>query len=71
MSPNIAPVVARALAGQLDLLLAQPRLDADTERRARWLRLRLGEALGERAFDLIEARIALACPAEGARRAAG
>lgn len=53
---------ARAYLGLLNLLLAIPGLDDDTERRARWLKLRLLEIVPDaeaRHFDFIDARIAL------------
>jgi hypothetical protein len=61
---------ARAHIAVLDLLLATAGIDADTERRAQWLRLRLAEIAGVsmQGFDLIEARIAVLLPAEAARR---
>jgi len=67
---TISPELARAQIASLDVLLAVPSIDADTERRVRWLRMRLVEIAdipsGE--YDLIEARIAALCPQEGARR---
>lgn len=51
---------ARAHVAVLDLLLAAPLLDVDTERRARWLRLRLAELVPDasRPFDFTDAKIA-------------
>lgn len=51
---------ARAHVALLNLLLATPGIDEDTERRARWLKLRLCEILpeSEKPFDFVEARIA-------------
>ena len=56
---------ARAHVALLNLLLATPGLDDDTERRARWLKLRLCEILPEadRPYDFIDARIAWLLPA--------
>jgi hypothetical protein len=51
---------ARALIGKLNLLLSIPGIDDDTERRARWLKLRLQELVSneeERTPDFIDARI--------------
>lgn len=64
---------ARAHVAVLDLLLATPAIDLDTERRAQWLRQRLLELSpgAPFSFDLIEAQIAMLCPAEGRRRHAG
>lgn len=53
---------ARAHVAVLDLLLASPALDVDTDRRARWLRLRLLELVPDAAsvspFDFTDAKIA-------------
>lgn len=52
---------ARAYVAVLDLLLASPALDVDTDRRARWLRLRLLELVPDaanRPFDFTDAKIA-------------
>jgi hypothetical protein len=74
MSPptGIDPDQARAHIGVLNLLLASPGLDDDTERRAQWLKLRLRELVPDqeaRPFDFIDARIAELL-AGGALRAA-
>jgi hypothetical protein len=75
MSPpaGIAIDQARAHIGVLNLLLASPGLDLDTERRATWLKLRLRELVPEadadRPFDFTDARIAWLLSA-GARRVA-
>lgn len=63
MSPptGIEPDQARAHIGVLNLLLAIPGIDDDTERRAKWLKLRLAELVPDeeaRTFDFIDARIA-------------
>lgn len=52
---------ARAHVAALNLLLATRGLDDDTERRARWLKLRLCEILPEieRPFDFIDAKISI------------
>jgi hypothetical protein len=73
MSPTagISCDQARAHIGVLNLLLATPGLDRDTERRARWLRLRLAELVPdavERETDFLDARIAWLL--SGPRRAA-
>jgi hypothetical protein len=63
---------ARALLGVLNLLLAIPGIDHDTDRRAQWLKLRLQELVpneAERTFDLTDAKIAWLL-AGGALRAA-
>lgn len=67
---TISADMARLHLATLDLLLAAPGIDADTERRAKWLRMRLVEIAGatELSFDLIEARIAELLPAEAAHR---
>jgi len=60
---------ARAHVALLNLLLAIPAIDDDTERRARWLKMRLCELLPEadRPFDFIDAKIAwLLLPAKAA-----
>lgn len=51
---------ARAHVAVLNLLLARPGIDVDTERRASWLKMRLTELLPEqeRPFDFIDAQIA-------------
>jgi hypothetical protein len=56
---------ARAYVALLNLMLAIPRLDVDTERRATWLKLRLTEMLpeAERPFDFVDAKIAWLLPA--------
>jgi hypothetical protein len=50
---------ARAHVAVLDLLLAAPGLDVDTERRVRWLRMRLCELVADadRPFDFTDAKI--------------
>lgn len=57
---GIAEDQARAHVAVLNLLLARADIDADTERRARWLKLRLCELLPEadRPFDFVDAKIA-------------
>jgi hypothetical protein len=60
---------ALALAGMLKLVLAQPGLEVEIERRARWLWMRLAE-LFPYEDTFIDARIAAIAPQEGARRAA-
>jgi hypothetical protein len=48
MTPTgITPELARAIVPVLDLVLATPRLDTDTERRTTWLRMRLVELAPE------------------------
>jgi hypothetical protein len=57
---GITAEVARAFVPLLDLLLATPAIDADTERRIAWLRLRLVEIGGlpvVKAPDLMDLRI--------------
>lgn len=51
---------ARAYVALLNLLLLCRGLDDDTERRARWLKLRLCELIpeAEKPFDFIDAKIA-------------
>ena len=51
---------ARAHVAALNLLLSARGIDDDTERRARWLKLRLCELIpeSEQPFDFIDARIA-------------
>lgn len=52
---------ARAVIGVLDLLLASPALDLDTERRAEWLKQRLQEVIPDEVvqpFDSVDAQIA-------------
>jgi hypothetical protein len=64
---------ARAILRLLDLLLADSAVDDDTRAQASWLRARLGEvdpSVKPAVPDFLEARIAVACPAEGKRRAA-
>lgn len=51
---------ARAHVAVLNLLLARPGIDPDTERRVCWLKMRLVELLPERErpFDFIDTKIA-------------
>lgn len=54
---GVTAELARAIAPVLDLLLAQPGIDHDTERRTEWLRTRLVEIAPDLAPPLAPAAL--------------